>query len=55
MSRLLYYIALILVVLWALGYFVGVRFIPGLGTSKLLHVLLILAVISVLLRFLRIR
>lgn len=55
MSRLLYYVALILVVIWALGYFLNIHIIPGLGTGKLLHSLLLLAVIAVVLRFLRFR
>lgn len=47
MGNLLYIIAVVLVILWAIGQF-------GMGTSSpLIHILLVLAVIAVLLRLIR--
>jgi Family of unknown function (DUF5670) len=46
MSNLLYTIAIILVILWAVGYF-------AYGSTGLIHILLGLAVVSVLLRLIR--
>ncbi|MFA6261529.1 MAG: lmo0937 family membrane protein [Bacteroidia bacterium] len=43
MSNLLYTIALIMVILWAIGYF-------GYHFGNLIHVLLVIALIAVLLR-----
>ena len=41
MNNLLYIIAVILVIAWAVGYI-------GFGTSNLIHILLVIAIISVL-------
>lgn len=46
MSNLLYTIAIILVVLWALGFFVY-------STGGFIHILLITAIIAVLLRVIK--
>jgi hypothetical protein len=46
MSNFLYYIAVVLVVLWGVGYFTY-------QVGSLIHVLLILAIVSVLLRLIR--
>lgn len=43
MNNLLYTIAIILVILWAIGYF-------GYHAGGIIHILLIIAIISVLLR-----
>ena len=43
MQNLLYIIALILVIIWAIGFL-------GYGAGYLIHILLVFAVISVLLR-----
>jgi hypothetical protein len=43
MSGLLYLIAVILIIVWALGYF-------AFGLGHLIHILLILAIIAILLR-----
>lgn len=43
MGSLLYLVAIILVILWALGYFTC-------GATGLIHILLVIAVIAVLLR-----
>jgi len=46
MSNLLYTIAIVLVILWALGFFVY-------NTGSLIHVLLVIAVIAVLFRLIK--
>ena len=46
MRSILYIIAIILVIGWLFGFFVG-------GASNLIHVLLVLAVISLLIGFIR--
>ncbi|MBW6478220.1 MAG: lmo0937 family membrane protein [Bacteroidales bacterium] len=44
--RFLYYIAVLLILLWAIGFL-------ALNLGSLIHILLVLAVISVLLRLIR--
>jgi len=46
MQNLLYTIAVILVILWALGFFVY-------SAGNLIHILLVIAVIAVLLRLIK--
>lgn len=46
MNNLLYIIAVILIIAWAVGYF-------GYSTGGIIHVLLVIAVIAVLLRLIR--
>ena len=46
MQNLLYTIAVIMVILWALGYFVY-------STGNLIHILLVIAVIAVLLKLIK--
>ncbi len=46
MSSLLYFIAVILVILWAVGFF-------AYSATGLIHILLVLAVIAVLLRIIQ--
>ena len=46
MRDLLYVIAVLLVLAWALGFFIY-------GTGALIHLLLVLAVVAVLLRIIR--
>lgn len=46
MSNLLYLIAVVLVILWAIGYL-------GMHIGGLIHVLLVIAVISVLFRLIK--
>lgn len=46
MSNLLYLIAIILVIAWAVGFF-------AYGAGSLIHILLVIAVIAVLLRIIR--
>lgn len=43
MSNILYIIAIVLVVLWAIGYF-------GYNAGELIHVLIFIAVVAILLR-----
>lgn len=43
MENLLYYIAVLLIILWALGYFVG-------SFGGIIHILLVIAVVAILLR-----
>ncbi len=43
MSNLLYLIAVVLVISWAIGFF-------AYGTGGIIHILLVIAVISVLMR-----
>lgn len=47
MGNLLYTIAVILVIIWAIGFF------GGFVTSGIIHVLLVIAVIAILLRVIR--
>jgi hypothetical protein len=44
--RFLYYIAVLLIILWAIGFL-------ALNLGSLIHILLVLAVISILLRLIR--
>ncbi len=46
MENLLYIVAVVLVILWALGFFVG-------SAGSLIHLLLVFAAIAVLLRIIR--
>lgn len=46
MTNLLYLIAVVLVILWALGFFVY-------SAGSIIHILLVIAVISILLRVIR--
>lgn len=46
MQNLLYMIAVVLVILWALGYFIY-------SAGALIHLLLVIAVIAILLRIIR--
>jgi hypothetical protein len=46
MNNLLYTIAVILVIIWAIGYL-------GYNAGGLIHILLLIAVVSVLLRLIR--
>ena len=46
MGNLLYIIAVVLIIAWALGYF-------GFNSGNLIHILLVIAVIAVLLRVIR--
>ena len=48
MGNLLYFIAVILIIIWALGYF-GVMG-SGIQGNGLIHVLLVIAIIAILLR-----
>ena len=48
MGNLLYTIAVILVIIWALGFF-GI-FGTGIATGGLIHILLVIAVIMILFR-----
>jgi hypothetical protein len=43
MGNLLYYIAVILIIAWAIGFI-------GYGAGALIHVLLVIAVIAIILR-----
>ena len=43
MNNLLYTVAVILVILWAIGYF-------GYNTGGIIHILLVIAIVAVLLR-----
>lgn len=43
MSNLLYAIAVILVIAWAIGFF-------AYGTSSLIHILLVIALVAIILR-----
>ena len=47
MGNLLYIIAVICIIIWALGFF-GI--IGGLGNNSLIHILLVIAVIAILFR-----
>jgi hypothetical protein len=46
MSNLLYVIAVILIILWALGFF-------ALNLGSVIHVLLVIAIVAILLRLIR--
>ncbi|MDO8998086.1 lmo0937 family membrane protein [Sediminibacterium sp.] len=46
MSNLLYTVAVILLILWAIGYF-------GYHTGGIIHILLVIAIIAILLRVIR--
>jgi len=46
MSNLLYIIAIVLIILWALGFF-------ALNLGSVIHVLLVIAIIAILLRLIR--
>ncbi|MDX6188425.1 MULTISPECIES: lmo0937 family membrane protein [Flavobacterium] len=46
MSNLLYTVALILVILWALGFFVY-------SLGSIIHILLVIAIIAILLRLIK--
>jgi hypothetical protein len=46
MGNLLYYIALILIIGWAIGFF-------GYSAGYLIHILLVIAVIAIILRLIR--
>jgi hypothetical protein len=46
MNNLLYVIAVILVIAWAIGFF-------AYSTSGIIHILLVIAVIAILLRLIR--
>lgn len=48
MGNLLYIIAVILIIIWALGYF-GVMG-AGMQGNNLIHILLVIAIVAVLLR-----
>ena len=47
MGNLLYIIAVILIIAWAVGYF------GGYATGGLIHILLVIAIIAVILRVIR--
>ena len=46
MSNLLYTVAVILLILWAIGYF-------GYHTGGIVHILLVIAIIAILLRVIK--
>lgn len=46
MSNLLYTVAVILIIFWAIGYF-------GYHTGGIIHMLLVIAIIAILLRVIR--
>lgn len=46
MSNLLYAVAVILVIIWAIGFF-------AYSTSGIIHILLVIAVIAIILRVIR--
>ncbi|RDK88765.1 lmo0937 family membrane protein [Marinirhabdus gelatinilytica] len=50
MRGILWLIAVICIVVWILGFF---GFVEGLGTSNLIHILLVLAVIAILYSIIR--
>jgi len=45
MRSILYLIAVVAIIIWALGFF-GI--VAGIGSSNLIHILLVIAVISIL-------
>lgn len=46
MSNLLYYVAVILIIMWAIGFF-------AYQTTSIIHILLVIALIAVILRVIR--
>lgn len=46
MGNLLYLIAVVLVIIWAIGFF-------GYAAGSIIHLLLVIAIICVILRFIR--
>jgi hypothetical protein len=46
MGNLLYYIAIILILFWAIGYF-------GFQAGGIIHILIVIAIISIILRIIR--
>ncbi|CAM3716044.1 lmo0937 family membrane protein [Flavobacterium saliperosum] len=46
MQNLLYMVAVVLIILWALGFFVY-------STGNIIHILLVIAVIAILLRLIK--
>lgn len=46
MSNLLYYVAVILIIMWAIGFF-------AYQTSGIIHILLVIAIIAIVLRVIR--
>jgi hypothetical protein len=48
MGNLLYLIAVILIIVWALGFF-GILG-AGIGNNSLIHILLVIAIVAILLR-----
>ncbi|RCS26787.1 lmo0937 family membrane protein [Polaribacter sp. WD7] len=50
MRSLLWLIAVICIIVWILGFF-GI--VAGIGTSSLIHVLLVIAIISILYNIIR--
>ena len=46
MSNLLYLVAVILIIAWAIGFFAG-------GVGNVIHILLVIAVIAIVLRLIR--
>ncbi|WP_396183451.1 lmo0937 family membrane protein [Flavobacterium sp.] len=46
MSNLLYYVAVILIIMWAIGFF-------AYGTTGIIHILLVIAIIAIILRVIR--
>jgi hypothetical protein len=46
MGNLLYVIALVLVIIWAIGFF-------GFAAGGIIHLLLVIAIVAVLLKFIR--
>ena len=51
MGNLLYIIAVVLILIWALGFF-GILG-TGLQNNNLIHILLVIAIIAILLRVIR--
>lgn len=45
MRSLLWLVAFICIIIWALGFF-GI--VAGMGTNKLIHILLVIAIITIL-------
>lgn len=45
MRSILWFVAVICIIAWLLGL-IGI--VPGIGTSKLIHVLIVVAIISIL-------
>lgn len=46
MGNLLYVVAVVLIILWAIGYI-------GFGTNQLIHVLLFIAVVAIIFRLIQ--